>query len=86
MDMDDLTPENGGSLRDVPAAPLRQVAARFVHTPGTVHQDEASEHSGPAGRPWRADPQPGTKRTVSVPGPVHEEAGRTVRAALRPGG
>jgi hypothetical protein len=86
MDLDDLTPAGSGSLRDGTHRIARQTVATFTPT-RTMHPDQiwnprSREIYGH--RPWRAG-STDDRRTDGHAGRFsHEDAGRTVRAALRP--
>jgi hypothetical protein len=88
MDLDDLAPARGGSLRDGTHRVGRQTVGTFTET-RTVHPDQIWNPRGgelTGSRPWRSDSEAdhrGPERTRRVS--HHEQAARTVRAALRSG-
>ncbi len=87
MDMDEFTPAGSGSLRCGTHRVGRQTVATFTET-RTLHPDEIW---GPRSReiyghrPWRPGSQADHREPTHAKQAPHEDASRTVRAALRPG-
>lgn len=94
MNLDDMTPAGGGSLRDpgAPAAPaIRQTVATFTRTasphPDTIWSPRGGELA-PPDRPLSPSPDAYTDAESERPAPrdyMGTDLHRTVRAALRPG-